>query len=133
MREKQNVYEVFPLFIFYFESPKYEMEKTDFSFYGSLKFYWFGDFDHFLYRKVKETNIHCESFLNLILQILVYKSTYARKKNLINTPKCAESNFKKLSGWMLVSLTFLKKSYLRKTVLFRKIKSLRSHKTKTKR
>jgi len=27
----------------------------------------------------------------------------------INIPKCAESNFKKLSEWMLVSLTFLKK------------------------
>ena len=27
----------------------------------------------------------------------------------IYVPKCAESNFKKLSEWMLVSLTFLEK------------------------
>ena len=35
----QNVYEVFfPLFIFYFESPKYEIEKPDFNSESFLKF-----------------------------------------------------------------------------------------------
>ena len=33
----------------------------------------------------------------------------------INIPKCAESNFKKLLEWMLVSLTFLKKVIWEKT------------------
>ena len=31
------------------------------------------------FRKVKETNIHSKSFLNVILLNLVYKSTYVRK------------------------------------------------------
>ena len=49
----------------------------------------------------------------------------------IYKPKLAKSNQETFR--MNVSLVdFPKKSYLRKTVLFRKFKSLRSHKTKTK-
>ncbi len=101
MREKQNVYEVFfTFFIFYFESPH--------SFWKFLKI-WFCTF-WYINRQMLEKFFFFEFFS--------WNFFFHKKKILMYVDlcaKCAESNFKKLSEWMLVSLTFLKKFIWEKT------------------